>query len=509
MTDKSDGVHDDSSKLPTPSDRDVKPPTDTAPSKRATGGIFGGGLDTYRTVTDEDYQALLKSGLVVLDANVLLNFYRYHTATRENLIQALTRIGERLWVPYQAMFEFWERRLSVIASRSKEAEDIVTGLNKSSSGLESGIRQWANRVGLSSDETAKIVGVVRSAVEDVTRKIRETSTDDSFKEAEDTTKDPVVSALDSILKSNVGAPLSAKESQEAKVEAKRRIIENRAPGWKDAKKENPEGDYIIWLQTLQEAKRRGLDVVFITGDVKDDWWRKDHGEAKGPLAELVYEMRLVADVRLFMLRPGSLLFHADKAFDLNVDQKSIQDAQRVSSAVSIGWNVEELDWPEMALEILFLLDDVPDKSTYKPLEESLTRLVESSPQSPDDRLGLVWNVVDQAIATGLMGPVDGTSFDELTSRLRGALDALHLSAVETWLLGFANKIISLESRAPSNFVYYGSRPPLVTDIHMRVSQRGEFDEVEFVADTTNNGEVSVSRFVKGDKNRTRSTDQIG
>jgi hypothetical protein len=204
-----------------------------------------------------------------------------------------------------------------------------------------------------------------------------------------------------------------------------------------------------------------------------------------------------------MLRPESLLFHADKAFDLNVDQKSIQDAQRVSRAVSIGWNVEELDWPEMALEILFLLDDAPDKSTYEPLEESLTRLVESSPQSPD-RLGLVWKVVDQAIATGLMGPVDGTSFDELTSRLRGALDALHLSAVENWLLGFTN---SLESRAPSNFVYYGSRPPLVTDVHMRVSQRGVFNEVEFVADTTNNGEVSVSRFVKGDKNRTRSADQ--
>jgi hypothetical protein len=84
--------------------RPVGPPS----SSTKAGGIFGGGLEAYRTVTDDDYHSLLTSGLVVLDTNALLNLYRYHAKTREDLIKVLARLESRLWVPYHVMNEFFK-----------------------------------------------------------------------------------------------------------------------------------------------------------------------------------------------------------------------------------------------------------------------------------------------------------------------------------------------------------------------------------------------------------------
>jgi hypothetical protein len=65
--------------------------------------------------------------------------------------------------------------------------------------------------------------------------------------------------------------------------------------------------------------------------VKDDWWWRERGEAKGPLPELTYEMRETAGVRLFMLRPASLLVHAGSVFGIRVSDDTVQDAKRVTA----------------------------------------------------------------------------------------------------------------------------------------------------------------------------------
>src|SRR5690242_11422468 len=39
------------------------------------------------------------------------------------------------------------------------------------------------------------------------------------------------------------------------------------------------GDYLVWTQVLREARQRQCDVLLVTGDVKEDWWRRTpHGE---------------------------------------------------------------------------------------------------------------------------------------------------------------------------------------------------------------------------------------
>jgi hypothetical protein len=69
-------------------------------------------------------------------------------------------------------------------------------------------------------------------------------------------------------------------------------------------------------------------------DVKEDWWREEHGERRGPRIELVDELRRRAGTQLFMLRPTQLLEYAGTALAVTVRDESVQDADRVDRLLS-------------------------------------------------------------------------------------------------------------------------------------------------------------------------------
>jgi hypothetical protein len=92
-------------------------------------------------------------------------------------------------------------------------------------------------------------------------------------------------------------------------EGLRRVAAREPPGYMDKKKddEGPAGDYLVWEQTVCEAESRRCDVLIVTGDVKEDWWRIEEGERRGPRIELVEEMRRRSGARLFIFHPTRLL----------------------------------------------------------------------------------------------------------------------------------------------------------------------------------------------------------
>src|SRR6266496_4154148 len=113
------------------------------------------------------------------------------------------------------------------------------------------------------------------------------------------------------------------------------------PGYQDKGKGDDlaAGDYFVWTQLLEEATRRHSDVLLITGDVKEDWWRRERGQTRGPRLELVDELRNRCGGRLFMLRPESLLQHAKDVLDVAVSDASVQDGAGMKQPVlmAVGW----------------------------------------------------------------------------------------------------------------------------------------------------------------------------
>lgn len=287
-----------------PSSADAHAPNEFSSHGPNRAGIFDHGFESYRTVTDAEYYSLLTTGLVVLDTNVLLNLYRYHEQTRHELLDVLARLGDRLWIPHHVMGEFWRTRATLLQD-PKGVEEVVRDLAGYTTTYSERVRSWVTRVGLPLEHASELIDTLNFAFKSVTEAIRELGADGALREAEDTAQDPVVARLSDILDGRVGNPLPPDVRRQKIEEARQRFKDNRPPGYKDVnKKENFAGDYLIWIETLREAASRSVDVLLVTGDVKEDWWRIERGQAKGPHPELVAEMADIAAVRLFMLRPG-------------------------------------------------------------------------------------------------------------------------------------------------------------------------------------------------------------
>lgn len=74
----------------------------------------------YFRPTDQEFEQLWKDCIFAVDANVLLNLYRYSPATRQELEKALSAVKERLFLPHQSGKEFLRNRLNVTAGQAEE-----------------------------------------------------------------------------------------------------------------------------------------------------------------------------------------------------------------------------------------------------------------------------------------------------------------------------------------------------------------------------------------------------
>jgi PIN like domain len=304
------------------------------------------GFEGYRTPTDQHYQDVLTAGLVVPDANVLLNLYRYNAQTQADLFAVLDRLGDRLWVPHQVVVEFWKNRESALRDPRDTGEEAVDRLAQQRQQSVTVLRTWANRIALPPERLSELQDAIEHGFATVSEAILGLTSTDAADRARNTNNDPVLSTLESVLRDRVGRPLGAEAHAEALEEGRRRIREGLPPGYQDKGKGDDlaVGDYLVWAQLLEEAARRRGDVLLITGDVKEDWWRRERGQTRGPRLELVDELHSRCGGRLFMLRPESLLQHAKEVLNVAVSDASVQDVERVDRSLSVdesgGWTLE-------------------------------------------------------------------------------------------------------------------------------------------------------------------------
>jgi hypothetical protein len=294
------------------------------------------GFSGYVTPTAEDWKGVLANGMVVVDTNVLLNLYRYNQGARETLLATLGKFDARLWVPHQVMEEFWRNRDSALEDPEKQLGQSVTALR---AGLEksfSDLRHWVNRVSLGREGAAELESILSDAMEAVIEKMGSVVTASGVEMERDTGQDKIVLALSELLDGKVGENLTADERAAAIIEGRRRIERQIPPGYEDRKKQargddTEVGDYLVWLQLMAEAKRRGQDVLFVTGDAKEDWWRMRNKIGLGPRNELSEELLETAGARLFMLKPERLLAYARDFLHVAVSEDSVQNVEMVEA----------------------------------------------------------------------------------------------------------------------------------------------------------------------------------
>ena len=186
----------------------------------------------------EDFDLLWEEGVFVLDANVLLNLYRYSDDTREQMTAVLRGLKDRLWLPQQVAREFLDRRLDVIHGKRHSYETLRKYLD--------GARAEAERQleGLHRDpitEAEDVLERVRNSLGELTDRLKERE-GALPKETNSPEDDPIWRAVDELYAGKVGPPYPDDRKKKILEEGRKRYEARVPPGYKDGDKGRREDD---------------------------------------------------------------------------------------------------------------------------------------------------------------------------------------------------------------------------------------------------------------------------
>jgi hypothetical protein len=297
-------------------------------------GLYDGEFVGFKIASSEQLDIALREAVVVIDANVLLDLYRYRPQTSQDLIKTLKGLGDRLVVPHQALREFWRRQLRSQDSPRGATKTATDALAKSGRSIHDTLAAWAKAVGVNDGELADLKYQVDDFLDTIKRKLQDALQDPDAEPG----RDPILEQLEELLMGRVTPPLSQEEWNECIAEATRRIEAQEPPGYLDANKQEtnlPEGgagDYLVWYQATRYAKEKEQDLLIVTRDQKEDWWWRRQADLIGPRHELAREFHEFTGRRLFLMRPADLLSRAS-VLEVEVDKASPSDAGRVADGM--------------------------------------------------------------------------------------------------------------------------------------------------------------------------------
>lgn len=244
----------------------------------------------YYSPTDVELADIWENGLVILDANALLNLFRYTPTTRRDFFRVLDSREESLWIPHQVGLEFHRNRHNVIADQRNAFSKTLSTLEGIQREAETALdkleikRHGTLDVGLMKSSIRKAVSRLSKKTEQL-RELHESAS--GSQEAYDET----LAHLTRLYTDRVGQPYSQDQLAKIYIEGKSRYALKAPPGYKDAAKGEPAmyGDLVLWKQILDVGSERQKHTIFVTDDLKEDWWLQVAGQTKGARPELVDE----------------------------------------------------------------------------------------------------------------------------------------------------------------------------------------------------------------------------
>ncbi|WP_349734162.1 PIN-like domain-containing protein [Pseudomonas jessenii] len=332
----------------------------------------------------QDIEQLWQNCIFVLDANVLLSLYRYSDSTRSELLKVFEALSERLWVPHQVASEYLANRLAVISDQAKFYDDAIKRIDGLKKLLENINQHPFVTPGTLEESCVIFQRLTEELIEN--RRIHDKRI----------TQDEIKDKLQEIVSDNVGESYSKERLEEIILSGKARYDEKTPPGFGDAKKGGesalfidrckPYGDYVVWLQMLEHAKKLDRPMVFVTGDVKEDWWTVFQGKTVGPHPLLVQEFLSETNNGFYMYTPDKFLERASNYLDQAASEESVQEIRDLQKddEFDIGIFDSALNslWPE---KTIIKSNNKFDSSANR------SRALRSEVDLPTEVVDLPWN----------------------------------------------------------------------------------------------------------------------
>ncbi|MEU1396971.1 PIN-like domain-containing protein [Micromonospora zamorensis] len=403
------------------------------PDPAATLGSLAGlydGYEAYRRTEPEELDQVVQFGIVALDTNVLLDLYRYAKRSREESIKALEAIAPRLFMPAQVQEEFWRNRDQVI--REIVRRNPLAGVRDAKRSALAALSDWGRNT-MSDDDVDALKKEMEATFNQVLAKMQPSGQGLHLRAAlSDVKADAVLGHLEVLFGGRVGRPFDKDRLVELVAEGRARFARRIPPGYMDADKadqsEEGTGDFLIWEQLIAQAKEARKDIVFVTRDLKEDWWRLDAVNSPiGPRVELVNEMRDRAGVRFLLAAPGDLWDVVSEKFkDVPMSQSTVNDAEQLSEDADVD---VLLPWSPGMWEVLLAR---LEESGY-PVRVAVLREAAGDPDGfiPRQRVYELGEYDSGRLLVGFTRPIAGATRDliasgDLPAGLEPALRAQYL-----------------------------------------------------------------------------------
>ncbi|ENV65295.1 Uncharacterised protein [Acinetobacter junii] len=290
--------------------------------------------------TPEQYKNIWENALFVFDTNTLLNLYRYQEETKNEFLQVLDKISNRIWIPHHVALEFQRNRLIVICEQKELFSKTKKALGIASKTLSAELEK------LKLNKRHSLI-----KVDDFNRDINELFT--KFEGELDTLKssqqhlskaDSLKERLESLFELKVGnAPKDQKEVDDLYKEAENRYKNKIPPGYLDNDKNDicvdsnliykkKYGDFLVWRQLLSYTRENEIkQVVFITNDLKEDWWSKFDASGEKfnqPRPELIDEALHVGGIDDFIMYDSEKFLSSSLHYlNVEVSDNAVQEVR--------------------------------------------------------------------------------------------------------------------------------------------------------------------------------------
>ena len=274
-----------------------------------------------------ELHSLWNSCIFVVDANILLNLYRYSDGTRADFLDLLSSIQERIWLPHRVAEEYFANRLSVIGQQEKTYDDAIRTINNLKQELEN-IRQHPFVSASTMRKASQVFDLLK----------RELQNNQTL-HAKKITDDPILFAVDKLFKDNVGNAYDNARLTEILKEGKSRYTEKTPPGFKDDSKAGDDagmlelcrkyGDLLVWFQIIDTAKEKDTSVILVTDDKKEDWWNSFKGKTIGPRPELVQEFLTKTGKQFHMYQADRFLELAREYLKHTISEDTVSEIKEV------------------------------------------------------------------------------------------------------------------------------------------------------------------------------------
>ncbi len=323
------------------------------------------------------------AGIVIFDTNVYLNLYNFPLEVTKEILTTLDTVRDRIWLPYQVYTEFQANKKEAVNRSFSKYERIQLEADKV---FEDTVVKLYDILGRCDKFRYPMFG---DTLDSVVKAIQEARTElgganeeiahEKEQNKQFVKKDIVADFLESLKQQGqFGTEFKHSDLIKIYVEGDTRYRLGIPPGFRDSQKLktlNPDdyigkrkafGDLVIWKEIIKHATQIKKDIMFITDDIKSDWWKhiiavddkteREYKKLIGPHDELVKEFQEYSDERFYMLTFDGFIenlsglngfvasmklhYELNKA---NILEYYIRNRLRHSDDVDINYIVHDLD----------------------------------------------------------------------------------------------------------------------------------------------------------------------